>query len=102
MSKSILNRMKGLADQAKKTHTALKDKQEQRRKSKQMKREDRIRVKTQELALKRKELKQKSEIKRLEADLKKIQEQENAERMAKARKAYNLVMYGSAKGRKKG
>jgi len=95
-----VNRMKALAQRAKDTQAQLKEAQEKRRKKKQMKLEERIKIKNRELALKRKGLKQKSDIKRLENELKSIQEKENKERMESARKAYRLVIYGSTKKRK--
>lgn len=95
-----MNRMKALAQRAKDTQAQLKEAQEKRRKKKQMKLEERIKIKNRELALKRKGLKQKSDIKRLENELKSIQEKENKERMESARKAYRLVIYGSTKKRK--
>jgi len=97
--KGIFNRMKSIAATARRTKQQIEEKQQKRRTEKHLSHEEKIRLKTQELSLKRKELKQKKEIKRLERDLAKIKEQENRETMDKARKAYNLVMYGSTKGR---
>jgi len=89
--------MKTVADKAKMTKKQIKAKQEQHRNTKKTKLKARIKIKEQERRLKKKEIAQKLEIKRLEKKLKKLQKDEHDERVEKARKLYNVVMYGSTK-----
>jgi len=98
--------MKSVVNSAKETKTKIKDIQNKRRSKKRIKLEEKLSLKNKELKLKKQELKEKKQIKKLEAELKKIQEKERAEKLDKAKKLYNIVMYGSSnkprKRKKKG